>query len=209
MLVYNMLRVAAILHNRLLAYDGYDEFDWENCNPDEEEPEEDRESNHETDGDDDDDDDDDDEDELDELAEQPGQLTQHPLGSQQNPMPFSQANHLPLKEALIKNLSYAYTHGKLEWPKHFTMQQRSSLPLLTRALRRTDLDSRVNFRVAPSTLRRRDAQTGLFTAPIGNGLFANKKFKPGDHLINFVGTIINRYNIIIILKIEIISKIYK
>ena len=40
MLIYNALRVAAILHNRLLMiYDGYDKFDWETCDPDEDEPE--------------------------------------------------------------------------------------------------------------------------------------------------------------------------
>jgi hypothetical protein len=39
MLIYNAMRVAAILHNRLLIYDGYDKFDWETCDPDEDEPE--------------------------------------------------------------------------------------------------------------------------------------------------------------------------
>ena len=33
------MRVAAILHNRLLIYDGCDKFDWEKCDPDADEPE--------------------------------------------------------------------------------------------------------------------------------------------------------------------------
>ena len=39
MLIYNAMRVAAILHNRLLIFDGYDQFDWEKCDPDSIEPE--------------------------------------------------------------------------------------------------------------------------------------------------------------------------
>ena len=38
MLIYNAMRVAAILHIRLLIYDGYDKFDWETCDPDAENP---------------------------------------------------------------------------------------------------------------------------------------------------------------------------
>ena len=33
------MRVAAIFHNRLLRYDGYDNFDWAKCDPAGEEPE--------------------------------------------------------------------------------------------------------------------------------------------------------------------------
>ena len=33
-LIYNAMKVAAILHNRLLKYNGYDEFNWEGCDPD-------------------------------------------------------------------------------------------------------------------------------------------------------------------------------
>ena len=84
--------------------------------------------------------------------------------------------------------------GKLEWPRNFSARQKSNLPLLTRALHRADEMSRIHFRILPSTLRRRNVRTGQFTEGIGQGLFANKNFKPGDHLINFVGVIINRYN---------------
>ena len=37
--IYDAMRVAAILHNRLLKYDGYDKFDWYNMDPDGEEHE--------------------------------------------------------------------------------------------------------------------------------------------------------------------------
>ena len=65
------------------------------------------------------------------------------------------------------------------------------MPLLTRALARADHFSRSHFRIAPSILRRRHLTTGQYTEGIGNGLFALKKFKPGDHLLNFVGDTIN------------------
>jgi hypothetical protein len=63
----------------------------------------------------------------------PGVLSQHPLGSQENPIPLSQGNYWPLKHALMKHLSYAYTQGKLSWPKHFSKVQKLDMPLLTRA----------------------------------------------------------------------------
>ena len=119
-------------------------------------------------------------------------LTQHPVGSQENPIPWSQGNYWPLKHALIKNLTYAYTQGKLAWPKHFTKFQKNKMPLLTRALARVDQLSRTAFRVGPSTLRRRHPISNAHTETIGNGLFALKKFKPGDQLLNFVGDIICR-----------------
>ena len=37
--IYSAVRVAVIFHNRLLAYDGCDKFDWEQCDPEAEEPE--------------------------------------------------------------------------------------------------------------------------------------------------------------------------
>jgi hypothetical protein len=37
-IIHNAVKVAAILHNRLLEYNGYNEFDWEACDPDGDEP---------------------------------------------------------------------------------------------------------------------------------------------------------------------------
>ena len=36
-MIHDAFRVAAILHNRLLRYDGFDKFDWESMDPDGEE----------------------------------------------------------------------------------------------------------------------------------------------------------------------------
>ena len=82
--------------------------------------------------------------------------------------------------------------GKLCWPRHFTKFQKEKMPLLTRALSRVDQLSRTLFFVGPSKLRRRNPVTNAFTETIGNGLFAQQKFVPGDHLLNFVGTTINK-----------------
>ena len=185
MLIYNAMRVAAILHNRLLIHDGYDKFDWGKCHPDEDEPQETPAAPSEV---------PDDFESVEGTVAQvePGVLSQHPLGSQENPIPFSQGNYWPLKHALMKHLAYAYTQGKLSWPKHFSKDQKLDMPLITRALARADQFSRNHFRIAPSTLRRRHQRTGNFTEGIGNGLFALKKFKPGDHLLNFVGITINK-----------------
>ena len=188
MLIYNAMRVAAILHNRLLIFDGYDKFDGESCDTDEDEPENPVAPSPEV-----PDDFDATEGAVAAGEAAPGVLTQHPLGSQENPIPFSQGNYWPLKHALMKHLSYAYTQGKLSWPKHFSKVQKLDMPLLTRALARADHFSRSHFRIAPSILRRRHLTSGQYTEGIGNGLFALKKFKPGDHLLNFVGdTITNQ-----------------
>ena len=80
MLIYNAMRVAAILHNRLLMiYDGYDKFDWETCDPDEDEPENPVAPAAEV------------PDDFDAIEgavaageSAPGVLSQHPLGSQEN-----------------------------------------------------------------------------------------------------------------------------
>jgi hypothetical protein len=186
-LIWNAVRVAAIFHNRLLAYDGYDKFDWENCHPDEDEPQQPVAAAAEPSIDDEEEDG-----EL--LADNnvPGVLTQQPVGSQENPIPWSQGNYWPLKNALVKNLTYAYTQGKLSWPKHFSKLQKGRMPLLTKALARADQLSRTAFFVRPSSLRRRNPISNAYTETIGNGLFAQKKFKPGDHLISFVGTLINK-----------------
>ena len=187
MLIYKAFQVAAILHNRLLLYDGYDKFDWENCDPDEEEPQEEyapafteQEYDNEEDG------------EIIEEPIVPGTLTQHPVGSQENPIPWSQGNYWQLKHALMKHLSFAYTQGKLAWPKHFSKFQKRKMPLLTKALSRVDQLSRTHFRIAPSTMRRRNSVTSAYSETIGNGLFSQKKFKPGDHLLNFVGNVISK-----------------
>jgi hypothetical protein len=80
--IYNAFRVAAIFHNRLLEYDGYDEFDWESCDPESEEPEEEiiRRQDDIAEGD------------LREFpfgeGEQAIPLTQGAIGSQENPIPF-------------------------------------------------------------------------------------------------------------------------
>ena len=192
MLIYNAMRVAAILHNRLLVYDGYDKFDWEKCHPDEDEPQEvpvqpapEPDDFESTEG------------AVSAAESENGILSQQPLGSQENPIPFSQGNYWPLKQALIKHLSYAYTQGKLSWPKHFSKGQKLDMPLLTRALARADQFSRNQFRIPPSSLRRRHPTTGSFTEGIGNGLFALKKFKPGDHLLNFIGQTINKQQYIV------------
>ena len=142
MLIYNAMRVAAILHNRLLIYDGCDK---EKCDPDADEPENPVAPAPEV-----PDDFDATEGALAAGEAAPGVLTQHPLASQENPIPFSQGNYWPLKHALMKHLSYAYTQGKLSWPKHFSKVQKLDMPLLTRALARADHLSRSHFRIAPS-----------------------------------------------------------
>jgi hypothetical protein len=183
-LISNAMRVAAILHNRLLAFDDYLEFDWNECDPDGLEPFEFEALNN-----------------LPSLTSttvaaietfRPQLLTQHPVGSQENPIQLNPGHYEMLKNSLIKNLSYAYNNCRLEWPKHFTTTQKENLPLLERAIHRTTALTRILFRVAPSNLRRRNATTLQFTEPIGNGLFATRTFRPGEHIIHFIGEIINR-----------------
>jgi hypothetical protein len=180
------MKVAAILHNRLLQYNGYLEFDWETCDPDADEP-------------------------IEPVSIIVGNstdiqnevvtevtvptiltLTQQAMGSQDNPINFNGGNLTMLKKALIKHLHYAYVSGKLQWPRRFNPSQRERMPLLMRAVHRTEIQTRLHFRIAPSMLRRQNEITRTFTETIGNGLFALKHFRVGEHLLNFVGTIINR-----------------
>ena len=131
--IANVVKVCAILHNRLLEYDGMLDFDWDNI-----------------------DDSNDNDDDL--LADQalldilvplpewppyvdPDLPAPSQMGDQANAVPvpstmpipasnndvpvddeinfFANSNHTILKASLIKHITYAYTNGQLHWPKTF------------------------------------------------------------------------------------------
>ena len=138
--IYDAFRVAAILHNRLLKYDGFEKFDWENMDP-----------NGEV---------DDDinncatnfqdnnvlrEDELVDLP-LPEDISSNTQATALEPSgptfvvtvnsetvtqpdvedveevynPISEQHNNVIKIALKKHLSYAYSNGQVQWPERFT-----------------------------------------------------------------------------------------
>lgn len=98
------MRVAAIFHNRLLEYDEYLDFDWNECDPDGDEPllpEQQHQlsrANSNTQGD------------LE--SNTSAVLTQAAVGSQEHPIRLHQGLYEHLKAALIKNLNYACDNCK-------------------------------------------------------------------------------------------------
>ena len=149
------VKVAAILHNRLLAYDNFDKFDWETIDPnrndfeDKETEEEKQEIGERTDA-------------LEEVlpivedlagaqdlsasvtnlvADLPGRAVVKPKKRLEMQMeeveeveeeinPIAEVQRWVLKDALRKHFSYAYSNGQIGWPKRFTQFQKQAMPLL-------------------------------------------------------------------------------
>ena len=148
------VRVAAILHNRLLAYDNFDSFDWEAMDPNRHDFEDDEQEEEKMDlgrfsdpvvedpvveqlpG----------RDELLEadtcVAEEPVypgvQPRSTPLDEQmadiedveEVPNEVAELQQWVLKEALRNHFSYAYSNGQISWPKRFSSFQKNAMPLL-------------------------------------------------------------------------------
>ena len=164
--IHNVVKVCAILHNRLLEYDKMLDFDWDNI-----------------------DDSNDNDDEL--LADPallevlvplpdwppytdpdlpaPSQLADlenavivpstMPIAATNNDVPeddeinfFANSNHSILKASLIKHITYAYTNGQLHWPKSFSEYQKKKLPLLQTVLSRTEAVLRAKLIIRPSII---------------------------------------------------------
>ena len=146
--IYDAFRVAAILHNRLLKYDGFEEFDWETMDPNAEEEVDinnysiNTTSNRE------------DNDYVDlplpddiavntqSTALEPTaptivQTVRSQLGSQVDVEeveeiynPICEQHNNVIKAALKKHLSYAYSNGQVQWPKRFSAYQKEKMPLI-------------------------------------------------------------------------------
>ena len=148
------VKVAAILHNRLLAYDNFDTFNWETMDPNRHDFEDEEQEEEKADiggledpavG----------EPDLDDLpgkdemsnavhsaAEVPilaeVQPMAEPLGQQMADVvdveevenPIAELQQWVLKEALRNHFSYAYSNGQIAWPKRFTSFQKTAMPLL-------------------------------------------------------------------------------
>jgi len=141
------VKVASILHNRLLKYDKFDTFNWESMDPTEESDVDeevnvqeniacneivvedlplpnDLSMNNEN-----------------EVLEPVGvqvQLTQDIEDTQMDSVQQVEEVHNPvaeqqqwvIKEALKKHLSFAYSNGQIQWPRRFTNLQKQKMPLL-------------------------------------------------------------------------------
>ena len=148
--IYDAFRVAAILHNRLLKYDGFEQFDWENMDPNGEV--DDDINNSATNFQD-----------INVLREDefvdlplPEDISSNTQATALEPSgptfvvtvnsetvtqpdvedveevynPISEQHNNVIKIALKKHLSYAYSNGQVQWPKRFTEYQKEKMPLL-------------------------------------------------------------------------------
>jgi hypothetical protein len=149
------VKVAAILHNRLLQYDNFDAFDWEKMDPnrndfeDEETEEEKQEIGVGQPAA---------QDLLPIVEDLPGQQdlcasvtildAEIPVHAavklksgllnqmegvvevEEEVNPIAEVQQWVLKDALRKHFSYAYSNGQISWPKRFTNFQKNAMPLL-------------------------------------------------------------------------------
>jgi len=202
--IANAFKVSCMLHNILLKYDGYADFNWDNKDPNGNlegeaaptivvnaqaiaEKNEDEEVLQQE--------------ELSIPSTAPEQLisqaiavptlTQNTEGEvEEEPNLWCQANYRQLRGALAKHLQYAYTNGQLKWPNKFSKHQKKSMPLLKIVLSRVEAYCRAVLRIAPSQLRRCVPGTNNYSMTIGNGLFSTIAYGPGDHIVRFVGEVL-------------------
>ena len=172
--IHDAFRVAAILHNRLLKYDGYDSFQWEQMDPNGEEDgqinncsismnDTNTSSNdHPV-------------DDLlipEDIASNTQLTTLNPCtpniiasDSEQNSQgevvvveevynALCEQHNNVIKNALKKHLSYAYSNGQIQWPKRFSAYQREKMPILQKSMARAEKLMRAQLYVRPSHLRR-------------------------------------------------------
>ena len=181
---------AGILHNMLLAYDGFlatGQRAWENLNPDEA----DDEAFFESDIDNEDDN---------EAYDMPvvngaGVTTMQQLqqrrhlfrrGPRFNPV----RDFTVLRRALVVHFSHQYGIGDLWWPRSLDKKRRVTLRIPAIDVRVLAASNAALYHM-PSDLRARDSNGQTYTSRIGDGLFSSLAYKAGDTICTFSGEIIS------------------
>lgn len=169
--ISNAFKTACMLHNMLLEYDGLNEINWENIDPDDDVIEE----------------------EVDQAIDE--QVPLNPILNNvvQMPtyVPYHSFQYDKIREALKDHFYYKYQRGEVLWPKKFTAKEKDTFSLTRAAImERVNMEyERVLYSQA-STLRGKDRSTGLYYLLLGDGLFSNIDYKVGDHIADYHGELI-------------------
>ena len=172
-------KTAAMLHNMLLDWDGLDDFNWENTDPDGDidEPE----------------------------VALPVHVDDEELFNNERPDQFIQrqnnrngyVHYLPgnydlIRSSIMVHWNHQYSLGNVKWPNRFKENLKKAFPT-----QRNDIVIRLNeeyervLYVQASTLRALDPTTNIYTIMIGDGLFSRRAYDIGDHIADYNGELIS------------------
>jgi hypothetical protein len=107
-------------------------------------------------------------------------------------IPYHAGRYDELRRSLVAHFTAQFLAGQLCWPRRFTADQRSRLPLtgVQRVLQRVVQLTVQSLYHKVSGLRRRNGMAGvgnMYTVPIGEGLFSHLRYLPGNVIVTFVG----------------------
>lgn len=173
-IISNAFKTACMLHNMLLEFDGLNDINWENIDPD------------------------DDNVDVDDDIIVP---QEHDVTYQEERVPlaniaeryvqYQSYKYDIVRDALCCHFYYMYQLGKVWWPKKFHDIQKETFPLTRAAIvARANLEYERVLYVQSSTLRGQCRRSGLYMLLIGDGLFSNRDFNIGDHIADYNGEII-------------------
>lgn len=178
-IIENAFKTAAMLHNMLLEWDGLDDYNWENTDPD---------GNI-----------DDDEVQLPIVVNDDALFNNEPTinliqgNNRRNVyVPYMPGNYDLIREAIMIHWNHEYNLGRAKWPQRFNDNLKNLFPT-----QRNLIVSRLNeeyervLYVQASTLRALDTTTNIYSLMIGDGLFSRRSYDVGDHIADYNGELIN------------------
>ena len=173
--ISNAFKTACMLHNMLLEYDGLNEFNWENMDPD--------------------DDIVDDADPVivveDHDLPEPFLVLVDRAPRPQNYVAYHSYKYDTVRDALKDHFYWKYLRGEVEWPKKFLESQKDTFPLTRIAIyNRINMEHERALYIQASSLRGKDRASGSYYVLIGEGLFSNSDYKVGDHIADYKGELI-------------------
>lgn len=112
--------------------------------------------------------------------------------STHNVLRYNNYMHDQLQNDLITNFGYMYVHGKVYWPKSFSVRQKTAMTIaVPSVVARINTDLLGVLYHKPSTLFAFNPNTREYTTQIGHGLFSRIDYNPGDSICSFIGEYIN------------------
>lgn len=177
-IIENAFKTAAMLHNMLLKWDGLDDFNWENINPDGVL-------------------------EDDELVAPAAVNLVDALDVTAMPIPivvndqneqyvqYRPGQYQLVREAIKEHFNHQYSLGLVSWPTRFEEKLKNRFPNQRSAIvaRLNEEHERVLY-VQASTLRGIHPLSNLPSILIGDGLFARIAFHTNDHIADYNGELI-------------------
>ncbi len=159
----------------LLEWDGLDDFNWENTDPDGNIDDEDVNLPLNI-----------DDEEL--FNNEPTLYINQRNVRRNNYVKYMPGNYDLIREAIVIHWNHEYNHGRVKWPNRFKDNMKTIFPTQRHLIvaRLNEEYERVLY-VQASTLRALDNTTNIYSIMIGDGLFSRRSYEVGDHIADYNG----------------------